>query len=224
MVKPDSPEVGMAVEVEFEDDGLTRHGLAKVLDETEKGLILSGPDSGGEVFLPKEDASLKVRYHRRDAGYQFDTIVLAVKKKPFPLLYVPRPTAIERRQLRAYLRVDCEIPVSMIRSDDRRRNAITGVITNISGGGLVAALMTTIPPNLVVELKFDLGEDGPSISGVTARILTIRPGESGTRLHVMQFEGIDDEQRTEIIRYTFRVQHEQQKKKKGEAGKEEPGE
>jgi c-di-GMP-binding flagellar brake protein YcgR len=209
-----TPEIGSSIELEQGDGDHATHWLARVEDETSGGLILSGFDGDDVPPLPPVSTPLRVRFHQRDAGYEFDSIVLNKRESPFRFAYVAKPVAISRRQLRAYLRVDCQLPVSLIRRDDQRRNVITGMVVNISGGGMLVSLMVTVPPEVIVEAKFDLEEGGRTISNVTARVLSIRAGEDGSRVHVMQFDGIDDEQRTAIIRHTFSLQQKAMKQKK----------
>lgn len=205
------PEKGTAVEILIDGGAAEGHYLSEVIEETEKGLVLSGFESGGVKSIPSIDTPLTVRFHKSDAGYEFESLVLTKKEKPFKFCYIAKPVTMTRRQLRAYLRIDCEIPVSVIRQDDRRRNVITGTVTNISGGGCVILLPTAVPPDVITELKFELDE-GRVIDGLIARVLTRRQGEDGGKQHVMQFETIDDDTRTAIIQYTFRLQHKQVKK------------
>ncbi len=209
-----SPAPGNSVELLVTRGMHTDHLLAQVADETEKGLILSTFEAPEGVKIPEPDAPLRVRFHQKDSGYEFDSVVLARKESPVRLAYIAKPVTLSRRQLRAYLRVDCEIPVTLIRRDDPRRHPIAGVITNLSGGGLLIALTITVPPDVTLELKFELDEGGTTVSNITGRVLSIRNGEQGTRVHVIQFEGIDDESRTAIIRHTFKLQHRQSRKSK----------
>lgn len=208
-----SPDVGSRIQVVLGSGDDEAHYLAEVLEETEKGLILSGFEAGEETMIPEIDSTLRVRFQREESGYEFETIILHRKEEPLLLCYVSKPVSLTKRQLRAYLRVDCEIPVSLVQQDDKRRNVITGVITNISGGGCVVALMTTIPPDSKVALKFEVEDEGLQVENVTAKILSVRAGEGGAQLHIMEYETIEDEMRTTLIRYTFKVQHQNRKKK-----------
>ncbi len=200
------PETGKSIELVVGEGDAAVHMLATVLDQTPQGLIL-GKIEGAELpRLPDIATPIKVRFHLRDFGYEFASICLQRRESPYKLLYVAKTSEVVRRQMRAYLRVDCEIPVSVIRMDDAKRTPITGMIQNLSGGGMLVALMVAVPPESQVEVRFDLGED-QTIANVTARILSIRAGDDGSKVHVINFEGIDDDQRTAIIRHTFQLQH-----------------
>lgn len=207
MAKLVTPEVGSAVEVLLGKGNAIRHLLAAVADETRQGIILSAFEGLDGDKLPKLESPVRVRFHAKDAGYEFDSMLLEKRDGPVQLAYIAKPKTMLRRQLRAYLRVDCELPVTLIRRDDQRRNAIAGVIVNLSGGGALISLMVTVPPDVEVEMKFELPEAELTVSSVTAKILSIRTGSDGSRLHACQFVGIDDEQRTMIIRHTFMLQH-----------------
>lgn len=200
------PEVGKSVELVLGAGDDAMHVLATVLETTADGIVLGKFDGPEAVKLPEIGLPLRLRFHLRDSGYEFDTLCLHRRETPYRFLYVARPTEVTRRQMRAYLRVDCEIPITVIRLDDPRRTAITGMIQNLSGGGMLVALMVAVPPESRVEVRFDLDED-QTIANVTARVLSIRAGDDGSKVHVLNFEGIDDEQRTSIIRHTFRLQH-----------------
>ncbi|MBL4888981.1 MAG: PilZ domain-containing protein [Candidatus Lindowbacteria bacterium] len=212
-----SPSVGTQIQVVLGHGKEEEHYLAEVLEETEKGLIISAFEAGDEVFLPEIDTEFRVRFQKEDSGFEFKTLLLHKREDPIMLCYVSKPVEVTRKQLRAYLRVDCELPVSLVQREDKRKNVITGVVTNISGGGVVIALMTTIPPDTSVSLKFELEEGGEAIEGITAKILSVRPGEGGSQLHITEFDSIEDDTRTEIIRYTFRIQHANRKKAKEQA-------
>lgn len=206
MLKSLMPPVGTQVEVLLGGDKGTEHILAEVMSETDGGIVLADFDAADDFTLPGINTPMKVRFHLRDAGYEFDTIILQQKQSPFRMAYVAKPLQVLRRQLRAYLRVDCHIPVSIIRRDDKKRNVLGGTITNISGGGMLMEMKVAIPQEVMIELKFDLGEGGRTISNVSARIVNIREGSDGQKIYVLQFEGIDEEQRMAVIRYTFQLQ------------------
>jgi len=215
IMKEISPKIGSQVEVVLASEKETSHYLAIVAEETEKGIILSSFEGIEDLKFPEPDIPIKLRFNLKDVGYEFDSLILAKKESPYKFLYVAKPVKVLRRQLRAYLRIDCEIPVTVIRRDDPRKHPIAGVITNISGGGLLVSLIVTIPADVQVELKFEF-EDGTSISNVIARALSIRAGEGGSRIHAMQFDSISEEQRTAIIKYTFKLQQRAAKKAKKE--------
>ncbi|MEK8023131.1 MAG: PilZ domain-containing protein [Candidatus Hydrogenedentota bacterium] len=213
------PQVGSQVEVVLGGDKGTEHILAEVMDETEGGLILASFDAADDFTLPGINTPLKVRFHLRDAGYEFESIILQQKQSPHRMAFIAKPRQVIRRQLRAYLRVDCRIPVSIIRRDDKKRNVLGGTITNISGGGMLIEMKVAIPPEVLIELKFDLGESGQTISSISARIVNIREGQDGQKIYVLQYEGMDEEQRMAIIRFTFQLQRKAAKSEPAEAGK-----
>jgi c-di-GMP-binding flagellar brake protein YcgR len=217
MAKLVTPEIGSSVEVLLGKGSAIRHLLAAVAEETPQGIILSSFEGLDGDKLPKPESPVRIRFHAKDAGYEFDSMLLDKRESPVQLAYVANPKTLLRRQLRAYLRVDCEIPVTLVRRDDQRRNAIAGVILNLSGGGALISLMVTIPPDVSVEMKFELPEENRTISAVTAKVLSIRTGSDGSRLHACQFVGIDDEQRTAIVRHTFMLQHKVTREKRVKA-------
>lgn len=199
------PSTGASVEIVLDGADESEHVLARVVDETPNGYILASFEADEEFALPDVNSHIRVRFHKRDAGYEFDTILLQKKDSPIQMAFIAKPRELLRRQLRAYLRVDCAVACDVIRRDDKKRNVIQGTIINLSGGGMLVALPTAIPSEVMLELKFDLGST-TTIEAVSAKILSIRPGDDGSKVHVLQLEGIDEEQRTSIIRYTFELQ------------------
>jgi len=183
----------------------SEHFLAKIMDETPGGYILASFEAGEGFALPELNTTIRIRFNKRDAGYEFDTILLQKKESPFRMAYIAKPKELLRRQLRAYLRVDCAIPVEVIRRDDKKRDIISGTITNLSGGGMLISIRAAVPPEVMLELKFDLG-GGVTIANVSARTISIRAGDGGAKIHVLQLEAIDEDQRTAIVRHTFELQ------------------
>lgn len=207
------PAIGTSLELVLLDrKGAEEHVLAKIMDETPKGWIVASFEAGEGFKLPDVWSLFKARFHKRDAGYEFDTILLQKKDSPIKIAYIAKPRRLLRRQLRAYLRVDCKIPIEVIRRDDKKRNVLAGTVTNLSGGGMLCSLPSGVPPEVMLELKFDLGAE-ETIANISAKILSIRPGDDGSKIHVLQFEGIDEEQRTAIIRHTFALQRKAQRPK-----------
>lgn len=200
------PSLGSSVEMVMAGGAdEPEHVLAKIMDETAGGYILASFEAAEGFELPDLNSSIRIRFNKRDAGYEFDTILLQKKDTPFRIAYIAKPRELLRRQLRAYLRVDCAISVEVIRRDDKKRTVIPGTITNLSGGGMLISLNATIPTEVMLELKFDLGP-GVTIANISARTISIRAGNDGAKIHVLQLEAIDEEQRTAIVRHTFELQ------------------
>lgn len=202
------PEIGTTVEVflpgrkgRFEE-----HYLARVLEETPKGLILSAFESDEKTVLPQVRARLRMRFNQKDASYEFDSVVLQRKEAPFKLCYVAKPLALSRKQMRAFLRVDCQLPVSLVRQDDAARKLVQGVITNLSAGGCTVLITDHFPVDTLLDMRFELGEGGRLVDNISAKVLAHRAASGGAQLHVLQFEAVDNEVRDAMVRYTFRLQ------------------
>lgn len=213
-MKVTTPAVGASIEITIGQTAKEEHYMAQVLDETPVGLILSEFEAGDKDFTPNPQTPIKVRFHDPSGGFEFTSVVLHKKESPVKFVYIAKPLAVTKRQLRAYLRIDCDLPVTLVRQDDHKRTNMPGTIVNISGGGCVVRMKTSLAPETMVELKFALGEEGSS-ANLSARILKVLAGSEGEKDHRMQFEAIDDETRTAIIRYTFKLQHAAKRAQKG---------
>lgn len=202
------PEIGTTVEIFLpaRKGRPEEHYLARVLEETPKGLILSAFESDEKTVLPQVRARIRMRFNQKDASYEFESVVLQRKETPFKLCYVAKPLALARKQMRAFLRVDCQLPVSLVRQDDAARKLVQGVITNLSAGGCTVLITEHFPADTLLDMRFELGEGGRLVDNVSAKVLTHRAAAGGAQLHVLQFEAVDNEVRDAMVRYTFRLQ------------------
>lgn len=189
--------------------------LVRVYDEDEEGWIVGPPEGTGPVAV-RPGEHLWGRFSRGGISYEFDTVVLATQGGRFPFLYLlkPEPKDVRRRQMRSYVRVDCEIPVQIVPHGEEGAAPapVEGTIRNISGGGAAVSVQGKIPPESLVRLRFTLPGGEKALAGIIARVLKTMPEEGGGEKVIFQFEGIDEATRNEIIRYTFEVQRKAKRK------------
>lgn len=213
------PEIGSQVEVHIQPRGEAEfRGLARLLDETPQGLIIGVVEGEGKSLLPSLNTSLKVHFTLKDAAYVFASIVLQRKEVPYRVCYIAKPLAMERQQQRAFLRVDCQLPISLIRQNDPDRKLIAGTVTNLSAGGCAVTVADELAIDAVLDLKFELGEDGKVVDNASGKVISQKPVEGGKQT-ILQFEAMDNETRDAVVRYTFQLEQKARRAQKFGKGK-----
>lgn len=220
------PKIGDRIEIEVARKGEEVENLhAAVHDATDEGLIIGAPEAGGESVNLKPRERIRVKYHAGEAGYEFETFVLAGQTRPFPLLYIlsPEPGKISKRQLRQYVRVDTNLPCQIARQDDPSGEVFAGMITNISGGGLKVSALVEFQVGEILRFRFEIPEENATIDGAVGEVIMIRPGAEKATDYIVAFKGIDERSRDLIVKYVLDVQIRMRRRQKMAARKDEKG-
>lgn len=215
--KVELPSVNDRVEIEFvlRKAAPIEHHMLTIQEETEEGWVVTPPPE--EEISLRPGSALVGRFTRGGNAWEFDSICLAAAAGALPLLYIlkPLPRDVRKRQLRSFARVDCEIPVQIVRHDHNEdAEPVSGMIRNLSGGGALLECLTEVQPGDMLRLRFTLPGRSDALSGIIAKMIKEVPGEASGVLRVLQFEGIDEGTRSEIIRYTFEIQRKIRRKGK----------
>lgn len=188
-----------------------------VLNSDKQRLALTVPTQDGNEIKLKEGTRLKAYFWRDDdAGYSFETEVIGLHEGTISALYLKHSDKISRTQMREYIRIPTRTQVSYnLRSSSasipRDKNDFTGQLTNISGGG--ASIVTKTDKRTeqfeignLIELSFSFRHDSPRISSM-GRIVHIQVNEKDQTVTLsVEFVGIDERTREEIIKYVFNIQ------------------
>jgi len=144
--------------------------------------------------------------------FQFTSIYKAKKLLPIPIWIVTLPTDIKKVQLRSFVRLDMNVPVSLVIADGNEEATHQFITRDLSGGGLCLISKIPIPPNTPVMLTIDLTNHGKiNVSGNTVR-LDRQQSETALYLISIQFVDIIEHDRSKIMKFIFQKQLERKRK------------
>ncbi len=188
-----------------------------VLNSDKQRLALTVPTQDGNEIKLSPGTKLKVYFWRNDdAGYSFETEILGLHEGTISALYVQHSDKISRTQMREYIRIPTRTQVnyklrSSTASIPKDKNDFTGQLTNISGGGGSIVSKSDnrtdqIEIGNLIELRFSFKVDSPQINTM-GRIVHIQLNEKDRTFTLsVEFVGIDEKTREEIIKYVFNIQ------------------
>lgn len=144
--------------------------------------------------------------------YQFKSIYKGKKMLPIPIWIVTLPTDVKKVQLRSFVRLDVNVPVSLIESESDNTVSQTLITRDISGGGLSLISKAAFPVGTPVNLTIDLADTGKiNVSGITVR-LDKQPSDLPLYLSSIQFVEMSEHDRSKIIKFIFQKQLERKRK------------
>lgn len=151
-----------------------------------------------------------------NSRYQFKSVYKAKKISPIPIWITTLPVDIKKVQLRSFVRLAINLPLSLkILADNIENEVVQNVVTHdISGGGLSLITQTPIPIDTKVELAIDLGGQVKICSsGVVVR-LEKRPSNSDLEFYLISIKFLDliERERSKIIKFIFQKQVERKRK------------
>ena len=205
-------EEGEKVEVYVPTGRYEGDYLSVVHRITNEGLVIDMPMiSGVQANIP-QGKKLRLSYTRSDgASYRFESVVAFSQRTPVPLMYILKPKEILRRSMREFVRVECSLPTQIMlvdSADDEDGETYTGVITNISAGGLLVATSLDAQEMELLRFRFNLGSEDLTFGGIAGYVVAIRPPEDPHPEHqlAVEFKEIGDKDRDEIVKFCLETQ------------------
>jgi c-di-GMP-binding flagellar brake protein YcgR len=137
------------------------------------------------------------------------------------LIFLPHTRALERKQLRNWVRIDVNIPCRvtvMGKPEDWKEGAagpsgphmgmvLEGRLIDLSGGGACARFSSPIPQGHKLSLNFDL--PGTSLRGIQSEVMRMTSVVRSSREdfeHNLKFRGMETTAQEKIVRYVFEKQ------------------
>lgn len=120
-----------------------------------RGLIVTVPETDGDLVMLKEGQSFIVRFFSGQNAYAFTTVVAKQTNVPFPHLHLSYPREVRGLEIRKGSRIDVDIIAAIVMDPEGVANQGAGKIFNLSVGG--AALRSAAPLGKkgdVVNVKF----------------------------------------------------------------------
>lgn len=185
---------------------------AKVTEVSEMNWVVQLLDSG--VSGLKSGDHLTFSFIRNgDAEYTGKVQVLSLDSDS---LILGHTLELERKQLRNWVRVEVNLPCQVILLTELnlklsqaslqmpKGTALSGRITDISGGGVCMRMDQLLPAGSLVKVSFDLPQS--SVRQVTTEIISSSVGNTAEKTHYIlraKFKDIDNTVQEKIVRFVF---------------------
>ncbi|NOY53175.1 MAG: hypothetical protein GXP58_06080 [Deltaproteobacteria bacterium] len=136
--------------------------------------------------------------------YGFSSRVRGYGKERVVLLLLARPQEILRLQRRKYFRVPVEIPVDFQVREETETSLLSGVIRNISSGGvLLIVSRDVVPVGKELRLRFTLSSE-ISLTEIPGKIVRVEEAKNGKKYEYgVEFIDVHNRLRDIIMRFVF---------------------
>jgi c-di-GMP-binding flagellar brake protein YcgR len=209
-------EVGMPVTL-TDSEGQVRKGRISEVQEKQWMVIL-------ESELPPtitKGAMIEISILRSGDGEYLANLTILATRIGVNLIFLPHTRALERKQLRNWVRIDVNIPCRvtvMGKPEDWKEGApgpsgphmgmvLEGRLIDLSGGGACARFSSPIPQGHKLSLNFDL--PGTSLRGIQSEVMRMTSVVRSSREdfeHNLKFRGMETTAQEKIVRYVFEKQ------------------
>ncbi len=166
-------------------------------------------------------ASIEISILRSGDGEYLSNLAVLATRLGANLIYLPHTRALERKQMRNWVRIDVNIPCRvtvMGKPEDWKEGmpgpvgphlgmVLEGRLIDLSGGGACARFASPIPQGHRLSLNFDL--PGTSLRGIQSevmRMVTVVRSSREDFEHNLKFRGMETASQEKIVRYVFEKQ------------------
>lgn len=182
--------------------------MSRLEDENEDTLFFAAPVAKS-ALVPLRVGQLVQVYYVSDqpsgpAVYEFEARVKGLRQEPVPLVLLPVPDSVNRKQQRAFVRVKCDLPVRFRPADQEKHHCAYrhGRCLDLSGGGLVlSASDPELVPGSTWGVELVLPEGTVAAKAKVVRLIP-RKDNSGYNA-AMRFVVLGESGRDRIMRYVF---------------------
>ncbi|NVM04395.1 MAG: PilZ domain-containing protein [Candidatus Helarchaeota archaeon] len=192
---------------------------SKVVKVDEEGVVLTVPDSimSEEPFRENQSVELNFRV-KEDAEYIFNSVIYKVIPGPPGYICIDHSRDYSRIQKRRYERIDTEIPFKYFFLNphqteeflESRKFALTkeikyesGVIKNISGGGMYFINDIDLDIGTLIAISFKVDDQTEEIKNIIGRVERILDNDDDTFRIIIRFVKVKEPYRNQIIHYVF---------------------
>lgn len=182
--------------------------VSRLEDEDEDTLFFAAP-TAKSALVPLHVGQRVQIYYVSDqpsgpAVYEFEGRVKGLKQEPVPLVLLPVPGSVTRKQQREFVRVECDLPVRFRPADQEKHPFAyrNGRCLDLSGGGLVlSASDPDLIPGSTWDVELALPEGKVAARAKVVRLVP-RKDKSGYNA-AMRFVVLGEPLRDRIMRYVF---------------------
>lgn len=176
--------------------------------ELKKGdfLYISMPISKGYTVPLRPGSVVKIVFVKEKNTYSFKAEVIENIWSKIPKIKIALKSPLKKIQRRKYYRLSTLIPTEFY-LEKQENNKHTGVIENISGGGLLLAASLDLKFGDIIKLKLDLKNYGVlNLKGKVVRKAKNEKSLKYNYLYGIYFMDINEKNRDIIIKYIFEEQ------------------
>lgn len=211
--------IGLPIEVQvpMPDPEQSNVFFSQIMDCDASSLQISAPQHRGQrVDILLDGDPIYLRFSHEGVAYTCECRKLGWVHQPEGMR-VSLPEQIERIQRRHFVRVDAELPVTlMLQLPDGAEVLLQTRTTDLSGGGMLITAERELPLYLDAELILSLPPEqpGPQAELLRLKAQICRLLRKDERFQIgLSFMNISEPQRDRLIRYIFRYQRESLKAK-----------
>ena len=218
-------EEGMVVTL-TDGEGVARRGRVSEVKEKNWSVVLENDIPSSLVI----DVPVEITILRSGDGEYSTQLVVQSTRVGAQLIFLPHTRALERKQLRNWVRIDVNIPcrVTVMAKPEGWRPSppglaspagsvgqngpttgmvLEGRLMDLSGGGTCARFSSPIPQGHKLSLNFDL--PGTSLRGVHSLVMRMTSVVRSSREdyeHNLKFINMETAYQEKIVRYVFEKQ------------------
>ncbi|TQV86511.1 flagellar brake protein [Aliikangiella coralliicola] len=187
--------VGDALQLQIGDNIDQRYPVRFYGINPKGSVIVSAPQSGADkMIFVREGLLVTLRFVAKNVASGFTTRVLVTRGHPYPYLHLEIPKEIQTVEVRKEVRVETEIPVTVI-NKTHSSPALTGRMLNMScsGGRIETNMKIALQNNLLnVTMKL-LIEDIERLVTMDCLVTYVKEVSDDLFTYGLNIEQIDDE-------------------------------
>ena len=199
--------IGTRLEVyeETKDDN-KRVWVSQLELKGEDFLYISMPISKGYTVPLKPGSIVKIVFFKEKNTYSFKAEIIENIWGKIPKIKIALKSPLKKIQRRKYYRLDAFIPTKFY-PEKQENKKYTGVIENISGGGMLLAASLDLKIGDIIKFRLNLKDYG--VLDLKGKVVRKNKNEKSLKynyLYGIYFMDINEKNRDIIIKYIFEEQ------------------
>lgn len=194
--------VGDKITISLVDIAINKQGLSESTDIAGVNEVSWSVHYGGKLGKASSLIGREIRIRLTRPGEAIYSAWVIVKSADEGRLILAHAPHLEKYQLRRWLREQVRFPVTVHLADG---TSLTGVLADLSAGGILVELPRALPEGEEILIAFDLpGFGKQNVKVIVLRVLhSGRPGENGLVSHSASFSGEFGKTQEQVLQYIF---------------------
>jgi c-di-GMP-binding flagellar brake protein YcgR len=219
---PDDFKLNQLAEIIVNEEGYKGVYASRIEEVNDTTLTLAMPFYRGQIVPLRPGLNIKVSFSKERIVYSFETTILKRVRPPLPLLIVKKPVEAERRQRRAWVRIELSIPVkyrrwklgdSLQSNSDSTADFTETSSIDISGGGMMFTTNEKLQQGDLLFVSLEIPDFGPlNVKSRITRISRTPPAAKAKYFVGVEFLDLRENDQDRIVKIVFDRQRELIKK------------